>query len=279
MINLIQIELSKVFSRTRTYIGFIAIAVLVIVLEIAFYLDGNRFLDFATQSLKDSFIFTGNLMNGYLVSFIVLQGLIIHVPLLVSLVAGELLAGEATGGTFRFILTRPVSRTRVVLAKYLVACIYTISLIAWLSLVSLGLGKLLFGTGELIVMKTNMIIIFAANDVLWRFACAFLFAMLSMCTIAGLALLFSSLVENAVGPIVSTMVVVIVLVVISTMDVEALNVIKPFLFTTHMNAWKLFFEEVIDKKSIIQSALILLGHIIAFVGSTVYVFNKKDILT
>ncbi len=279
MIQLIQIELSKVFSRTRTYIGFIAIAILVLVLEIAFYLDGNRFIDFATQSLDQSFIFTGKLMNGYLVCFIVLQSLIIHVPLLVSLVAGELLAGEATSGTFRFLLTRPISRTQVVSAKFIAACMYTIALVLWLSFVSLGLGKLLFGSGDLIVMKTDMITIFSADDVMWRFGCAFLFAMLSMCTIASLALLFSSLVENAVGPIVSTMVVVIVFVVISAMDVQILNNVKPLLFTTHMNAWKLFFEETLDKQAILTSALVLLGHILAFLGITIVVFNKKDVLS
>ncbi len=279
LFRLINIELFKVFSRPRTYIGFAGIALLVLILEIAFYIDGNRLVDFATQSLKESFLSTGNLLNGYLVCLIVLQTLIVHVPLLVSLVAGELLAGEASTGTFRFLLTRPVSRVNVVIAKYFAAMIYTIALVVWLSIVGLGLGVILFGHGELIVMKTTSITIFASNDVLWRFACAFAFGALGMSTVAALALLLSSVTENAVGPIVGTMVIIIIFLVINATDVEALNRIKPFLFTTHINAWKYFFEEEIDKAGIIQSALILVGHITAFVGITALIFKRKDILT
>lgn len=277
--RLIHIELYKVFSRPRTYIGFAGIALLVLILEVAFYIDGNRLVDFATQSLKESFIFTGNLMNGYLVCLIVLQTLIVHVPLLVSLVAGELLAGEASAGTFRFLLTRPISRMNVVVAKYIAAMIYTIALVIWLSIVGLGLGVLLFGHGELIVMKTASITIFAENDVLWRFAAAFAFGALGMSTVAALALLLSSITENAVGPIVGTMLIIIIFLVINATDVEILNKIKPFLFTTHINAWKYFFEEEIDVAGLWQSGLILFAHILAFVGMTTLVFKRKDILS
>ena len=93
MITLVRIELYKIFKKWRTYIGFIAIAVLVPVIQIAMMIEGERSLDFMTKNLQQSFIFVGNLLNGYLISYIVLGMLVIHIPFLITLVAGDLLAG------------------------------------------------------------------------------------------------------------------------------------------------------------------------------------------
>ena len=113
MLTLIRIELYKIFKKWRTYIGFIAIAVLVPVIQLAMLAEGERSLDFMTRNLQQSFVFVGNLLNGYLISYIILNSLVIHIPFLITLVAGDLLAGEATAGTYRLLITRPVSRFKV----------------------------------------------------------------------------------------------------------------------------------------------------------------------
>jgi ABC-2 type transport system permease protein len=277
--TLIKIEFYKIFKKWRTYIGFIAIAILVPVIQIAMLVEGESSLNFMTRNLQQSFIFVGNLLNGYLISYIILGSLYIHIPFLIALVAGDLLAGEATAGTYRILITRPISRFKLVSSKFIAGILYTFSLIFWLALISLGIGIIMFGVGELIVIKSSQIIIFANNDVLWRFFLAYLFACLSMSVVTSLAFLLSSLVENAIGPIVTTMAIIIVFVVISAIDINIFQSIKPFLFTSYMSSWKLIFDKPINYLELLKSASILLGHVIVFFSITALIFNRKDILS
>ena len=277
--SLISIELSKIFRKWRTYIGFLAIAILVPIIQIAMLVEGERSINFMTRNLQQSFVFVGNLLNGYLISYAILNALVVHIPFLITLVAGDLLAGEATAGTYRILVTRPVSRFKIVLSKFFAGLIYTNLLVLWLAIISMGIGLLVFGVGELIVIKNVNILILARNDVFWRFLLAYGFAALSMTVVLSLAFLFSSLVENAIGPIVSTMAIIIVFVIISALDIEFFQSIRPYLFTNYMLSWRTFFDDPIDIQDIVRSVSILVGHVIIFFSVTVYIFHKKDILS
>jgi ABC-2 type transport system permease protein len=279
IVTLVKIELFKIFKKWRTYIGFIAIGILVPLLHLAMYLEGQKSLDFITRGLRDSFILVGNLLNGYWISYIILNALTIHIPFLVALVAGDLLAGEATAGTYRVLITRPVSRVQVVTSKFIAGTIYTSSLVLWLAIMSLVIGLIVFGTGELLVMSPDAIIIFEKGDILWRFILAYGFAALSMSVVCSLAILFSSLVENAIGPIVSTMAVIIIFIILSAFDVQILRDIRPYLFTNYILQWREFFYEPLNLEKVIKAILILSGHILIFFTATTIIFKKKDILS
>ena len=279
MFKLINIELYKIFKKWRTYIGFIAITVLIPIIQIAMLVEGENSINFMTRSLQQSFVFVGNLLNAYLVSYIILNALAIHIPFLVALVTGDLLAGEATAGTYRLLITRPVSRMKLVTSKFFAGIIYTTLLVLWLLVLSLGLGTLIFGVGELIVLKPTTVIIFARSDVLWRFLLAYGFAILSMSVVASLAFLFSSLVENAIGPIITTMAVIIVFLIVSAIEVDFFQIIRPYLFTNYMLSWRLFFDNQLNIGEILKSVVVLFGHIIIFYGLAAFIFKRKDILT
>lgn len=278
MTTLINIELFKIFKKWRTYIGFIAVALLVLVIQLAISISGRDATSGLTGQLSDSFIMVGNLLNGYFVSYMILNSIIVNVPFLIVLVAGDMLAGEATAGTYRILLTRPVSRFQVVLSKFLTSIIYSYMLIFWLAILSFVLGIILFGTGELIVLQ-NGLIIFAKDDIIWRFILAYFMAGLSMCTVAALAFFFSSLVENAIGPIVTAMAIIIVFAIISAIPIDFFQTIKPYLFTNYLFSWRLFFDDSLNYVEIIKSLSVLLGHILVLFGITAYIFEKKDILT
>jgi ABC-2 type transport system permease protein len=278
MTVMVLLELRKIFSKWRTYIGFIAIAVLTIIVQVSLYLTGDNYIKFLTRNLAGSFTLYGDLFNGYLVANLVLGGLFIHIPFLIVLVGGDLMAGEATGGTYRMLLTRPVSRFQVVTSKFIAGCIYTILLLVWLAVLSLGVSILLFGTGELIAFH-GKIIVFASNDVLWRFLCAYSFAALSMITVLAVSFLFSSLVENAIGPIVVTMALIIIFLVLSAIPVDFLQSLRPYFFTTHMVVWDSFFSDPIDYEALTRSGGILLLHIAGLYLASVFIFIKKDILS
>jgi ABC-2 type transport system permease protein len=279
MLDLISIELYKIFKKWRTYIGFIALGVLVPLIHIAMVLEGQSTINFMTRNIQESFVFVGNLLNTYLISYIILTSLAVHIPFLITLVAGDLLAGEATSGTYRLLLTRPISRTKLIIVKFIAGLIYTNLLVLWLAFLSLVVGYFIFGTGELLIIDGQMIIIFESSDVLWRFMLAYGFATLGMTAVASLAFLFSSLVENSIGPIISTMAIIIVFVILSAIQVEFFQNIKPYLFTTHIMSWRLFFEDPLDVKEIFNSAANLIIHIIAFFGLTLFLFKRKDILS
>ena len=279
ILTLVRIELLKIFRKWRTYIGFIAIGILVPLLHLAMYLEGQKSLEFITRGLRDSFILVGNLLNGYWISYIILNALTIHIPFLITLVAADLLAGEATAGTYRILVTRPVSRMQIVTSKFLAGMFYTGSLILFLAVMSLVVGLIIFGSGELIVTGNQSIIIFEKSDILWRFFLAYGFAILSMTVVCSLAILFSSLVENAIGPIVSTMAVIIIFIILSAFDVEILREIRPYLFTNYMMNWREFFDDPLDFAEITKAVLVLSGHIIVFFTATSLIFNKKDILS
>jgi ABC-2 type transport system permease protein len=100
-----------------------------------------------------------------------------------------------------------------------------------------------------------------------------------MTTVAALAFLLSVFAENAIGPIIATMSLVILFTILTTMDIPFFNVLKPYLFTNHMLNWKGFFERPVDVNEVTKSALVLVAHIVVFVSAAIFVFRKKDILT
>lgn len=275
--TLLKAELFKIFKKPRTYISFAVIAAVTLVIQLAMYANGQSFVDFILQGIQEQFDVGGNILNGYLITFIILNLLLVHVPLLVALVAGDALAGEAASGTLRLMLTRPISRARLVWTKFLANSIYALLLLIWLAIIGLGLSLLLFGEGDMVHLTGERLILLLKDDILWRYFGAFGFAALSLITIGALSLFLSALSANAIGPIVSTMGVIILMTVITNLELPVFLAIKPYLFTTHMVAWKGYFLNPPPYGAMWQSALVLLAYIVALLAATIIIFNKKDI--
>ncbi len=291
MYNLFKLELYKIFKRPRTYLSFAAITALIVIIQIGLLKDGKEYISFVLADLGNSFEINGNLCNGYFVCFCILQLLLIHVPLLIALIAADMISGEANMGTLRLLLSKPITRTEFVLAKFAAASVYTLLLLIWVAILALFVSMAIFGTDDIFLVKNNYAVQIAKDDIFWRYIGAFFFAALAMLTVAALAFFLSQFAENSIGPIVATMSIIIVFTIFSTMSIPIFNKIKPYMFTTHMVAWKEFFDVKVnaDNESIvgtiqrpdkiINSALILIAHIVGFVGISVYSLKKKDILS
>ena len=271
-------EFLKIAAKPRSYIGVGAITLIVGIILFAMKVDGHNFISFVTQPFEQSLSFEGKILNGNLIAFIILQMLIIHVPLLIALVTGDLVSGEGAMGTIRLLLTKPISRTSILFSKYLAGCAYTLIILLWLVFLALVVGKIIFGTGDLMVLNSEGLVILQEKDLAWRFLSGFSMAFLSLVMIATLSLTLSCFSENSIGPIVSTMAIIILFTIIGTLDVTVLQKIQPFLFTTHMVTWRNFFEDPLPVDKIISSAIILFVHIIGLLAIAVYKFNRKDIL-
>jgi ABC-2 type transport system permease protein len=110
-------EFIKIVSKPRSYLGFGALTLLIGIIIFAMKADGESIVSFVTASFEQTLSFNGKLVNGNLIAFIILQMLVVHIPLLVALVTGDLIAGEAAMGTIRMLATKPISRTQIVLSK------------------------------------------------------------------------------------------------------------------------------------------------------------------
>lgn len=291
MWTLINIELFKIFRKPRTFIAFVAIAAIVGLIQMGFYIDGESYIKFGMQSLTDSFDVEGKVLNGYLLAYIVLQTLLIHVPLLIALVSGDMISGEANMGTLRLLITKPISRDKLITAKFLASAIYTILLLIWMAIWALFVSMLIFGTDDLIILKSDTVIQIVASDTFWRYFVAFGFAALAMVTVSALSFFLSIFAENSIGPIIACMSIVIIFTILNTLNLPIFNVVKPYLFTSHMLGWKGFFDIKVDANNVqipgsienlpavLKSALILLLHIIGFWVASIWVFRKKDIMS
>lgn len=279
MWTLLQIELFKIFKRPRTYIAFVAIAAIVLLIQLALYVDADTYIDLLLQSIRSDFTIDGQIANGYFVCYFVLQTLLIHVPLLIALIGGDMIAGEANMGTLRLLASKPISRSSLMLSKFIASMVYTLLLLLWMAFLSLFVSILVFGVGDLMIFKSAEIIQHKQADVLWRYFAAFGFAAIAMTTVAALSFFLSLFAENSIGPIVATMSIVIVFTILTTMDLPLFNLLKPYLFTSHMLGWKGFFDNPVNYGSVFKSAAILLLHITVFVGGAIFLFRKKDVLS
>jgi len=278
MRQLINIELYKIFTKPRTYIGFGAIFIIIVAIEIGIKIKGDEMFAMLIESLSDKFVFEGKLINMYGVAYIILNTLWIHVPILVALVTGDLLAGEANSGTYRILLTRPISRIKLIISKFIAGWVYTLMLIILMILLSTVVGWILFGPGDLLVMTTKVSIL-SSDDVIWRFFSAYGYGLLCMTTVGAMSYLLSALSDNSIGPIIGTIAMIIGITVISTVGASLLKPVLPYFFTTYLTSWQKFFEPDFAIKMVSHDILIQFIYIFGFFFITLFYFRKKDILS
>ena len=297
MLNLLQIELYKISRRSRTYIAFAAITAIVLIFQFAFKADGKSYMNLMLQSVQDSFeIDKSKAINGYFMCYIILNTLLIQVPILVALISGDAISGEANMGTLRLMLTKPVSRTQIILVKFTASLIYTVMLLVWMAVMALFLSLFIFGADDMLIFRVkgeeSQILQITKDDIMWRYFAAFGYAAVALTVIAALAMLLSIFAENSIGPIIATVCIVIVCTVVSNINVPIIDKnVKPWLFTSYLVGWKGFFYigttadgepikgSLENWPAIRNSLYILLAHIFVLVSASVIIFKRKYILS
>ena len=297
MWNLLQIELFKISKRPRTYIAFAAIAAIVLIFQFAFKADGESYMNLMMQNIQDNFeLDKSKAINGYFMCYIILNTLLIQVPILVALIAGDAISGEANMGTLRLLLTKPISRTQLLLVKFFASFIFTVVLLIWMAMIALFLSMAIFGVDDMLIFRAkgeeSQILQITKDDILWRYFAAFGYAAIALTVIAALSILLSVFAENSIGPIVATVCIVIFFTIVSNLNVPIIDKnVKPFLFTSYLVGWKGFFyiginddgqpiKGSIENWGAIRNSLsILLAHIALFLGIAIVSFRKKDILS
>ena len=277
ILRLLKIELFKTFSKWRSYIAFLIFAFFVPLILIAAHYSGGLG-NAMIPTAQDHFLFTGNLYNGYFIAYFVLNLLFFHLPFLVTVAAGDLFAGESTEGTYRFLLVRPLSRSNFYISKWLTNMIYTFALLLFLGLLTLILGLLLEGSGDLLVLSADYgMVVIGESEAFWKILGAYSLGALNLLTVSTMALLFSVFVSNAIGPIIGTMGIMIILYLIELIDISLFEQIRPFLFTHYMDSWQYFFFKEVAITDIIPALFCHLSYIIIFTALSYVYFMRKEI--
>lgn len=278
LLKLVNIELIKTFGKVRSLLGFVALAVLMPLIIWGFSQGASSVEKDVASRLGDSFIIVGSVFNGFLVTYITMNFLWVHVPFLLMLVAGDIVAGEGALGTFRITLTRRVSRFKIILSKLIATYLYTIILIIFFIIMSLGLGSIWLGVGDLVVFDDGVLIL--SQEMVWgRFAIAFLFATLVMFVTVTLCFMFSSMVNNGIGPIIGAMSIIIIGLAIANIPIDIFETIRPYFFTSYFDIWQKAFYDPIPWAEIGKDVLILSAYSMVFIVISFVHFIRKDIST
>lgn len=258
MRQLLKFEWIKLMHRPRTFLSIGLMLVLIGLLFWGLKTEGTNALGYLFQSLDENFLMQGTILNGYMVSFLILNTLWIHIPILIVIVTGDLFSAELESGTIRLLMTRPISRNRVALAKYCTAVIYVFFFVLIFAVISFGLAQVLFGSGDLIVAFNGLQIIPEA-DLLWRFLAAFGYAFLAMGTFAIFSVMVSFFTRKSLVAILITLGIIVISTLLQTLAASLFLGWEFFLITYHFAQWQLFFYSEIDWGTLLHSGLWLLG--------------------
>ena len=273
---LVYNEFQKIINRKRTYIGFILIGVLIPFIVGAIDNGGNMLEKTIYGQLSDSFFFIGSLINGYLATYIIIAVLITHMPFLSTIVAADIVSGEYSKGTFRLYLSRPISRSKVLLSKLIIVYGYTIILMGFFISYALLISIIWLGTGELAVFHMGLLFL-AEDDALVRFFIAFLTSTVVMLTVSSLCFFISTISKNSVTPIIITISTVFVGTAISIIPIEFFEKINPYLFTGYINSYLSAFHDPIPFDAILRLIIVCFIWTVIFLGLAFNHFIKKDI--
>ena len=271
-------EAVKTLKKKRTYISFTLLFFLVPMIVLAIG-SGSGYLEMQIYGqLKDSFIVFGSLTNGYLSSYLIIAILVGQMPFLATIVAAEIVSGEYAKGTFRMYLSRPISRSKVLLSKLIVVIIYTVLMMFFFIFYTLGISCLLLGVGDLAVFHQGLLFL-SDGDIMWRFFLAFSISTGVMLSIASLCFMLSTFFKNSVTPIIITISTVFIGSAISFIPLEIFELINPFLFTGYIDLFLSAFHDPIPWNIIFNASAICLMWSFLFVFISFNHFNAKEILT
>src|SRR5579871_3761959 len=136
-------ELWKLFGKKRTYIGFGAFVLAQAAMLLIF--KNTRWEHNFERMLEGNGYLASEYISALTVALIMLfPQVILLMPLYVALVGGDLVAKEAEDGTLRMILSRPISRVRLLTVKWVGGIIFSTVLVVTLGAIALLAARTLF---------------------------------------------------------------------------------------------------------------------------------------
>jgi ABC-2 type transport system permease protein len=257
-------ELRLVFGRARTWTLLAVLAAVPVMVGVAIRLSSST----------DAEGFLGAVAGNGL--FLVVGSLAVSLPFFlptaVTVVSGESLAGEASLGTLRNLLTAPAGRGRLLAAKMVALAVFCLAatMTVWLS--GLITGVLLFPVGDVVLLSGTTVS--AGNGLLRAFAIAVLIS-LSLLGLAGIGLFVSSLTSTPLAAMAATFGAFIVLGILSA--IPQIAVIHPWLL---MYGWTSFADLLRDPPywdAILRNLALQAGYLFVFYAAAWARITSRDI--
>jgi ABC-2 type transport system permease protein len=259
-------ELRKLIAQKRTYMGL----GLAVILPLIFVIVQNVH----TRHGGGDSIFAGQIIQSGLATpvLMLLFESVFFLPLIASLVAGDVVAAEDGNGTLKTILTRSVDRGQVFAAKALTALTYA-TLAVFLSaavatvggIASWGFHSIKTFSGSTVSASEGLLLVIAAN------ACY----LIPLFTVASVAVLLSTSTRNSTASVVGAVGIVILLYIIA--GIPGLEGIKPYLLTEQFENWHGLLRTPTDWAPIWHSLWVCSLYAVPSLFAAYLVFLRRDV--
>ena len=197
-------------------------------------------------------------------------------PLYVTLVGGDLVAKEAEDGTLRMILSRPISRFRLLLVKWVAGLIFSALLVFALGLIGIVFASFFFPWGGLFAfIPGEMFSVLEPAAGLKHYLAAHALLVVKACTLFSLAFMFSCFnVKPAAATILALSVFFVSWVM---MNIPFLKELQEWFFTYHLDIWQNLLASPVPWANIFMSLSLLIGFNLTFLVVGCTAFQVRDI--
>jgi len=272
-------ELRKMFARKRTYIGFGAFIVLEIVLLIFLHLKGP-------MSFWQKMIEQQGQMFEYYFSATTIAYLILSLSTLllggiyIALVAGDIVAKEAEDGVLRMVLSRPISRFRLLLLKFSSCMIYNVLFVVFMGVSCWVLGVAVRGfDGGFFAFapEQGVVNFFPSGQGIARYALAV--GMLALClgTASAIGFFFSCMpIKPAAATILTLSYIFIDMILVKG---QFMKDYEHFLVTNYMESWVRTCLDPIPWFRLLRDLIVLGGVNITLFVLGWMIFQSRDFKT
>jgi ABC-2 type transport system permease protein len=268
-------EVWKLFGKKRTYIGFGAFLLAQNAMLLAFRF--TRWKSDMERLLAGNGYLAEDYVSALTVAVVMLiPQVILLMPLYTALVGGDLVAKEAEDGTLRMILSRPVSRLRLLFAKWLAGIVFCAVLVAVLGGTALAFARLWFPWRSMFVFAPNMVFnVLSTSDGLRLFLFSHLFLILGASVVLSLAFMFSCFnMKPAAATILSLSYLFVNLVMESIPFFERYH---EWFLPYHMRVWLFVYAQPMPWERIAGSLCVLLAFSVTAFLVGAAAFQARDI--
>jgi|GEM_PF-326531 len=273
--DLVYIEAYKLLRQRKTYFALVAILVIeLIVIAVALY-QGQAILDTLLRSLQDSFLFEGDLLNGNLLTYLLLNSLWFHIPLILMIILSGTITTEFEDKSVQTVFLQPVSKTQFLLAKYLVAAAFTELVVFLLAITSFAISYGFFGQGDLVVLIESLNF-FEAGEAFTRLCWAFVTGIFSMVFFTVMSITFGVLFRDSIRTWIVSALALIVANLLTQIDMPFMAMNDWFL-PKLLNTWQLFFNYEVPWGNIVSNLLLMLLYTGLMAWWGIRRFNKRPI--
>ncbi len=281
---MIRVELVKLVRRPRSWVSIAALCGLPVVVAVFVAVTHIAPPPGQGPALLSEVLSSGTLYPAAALAIV----LPIFLPVAVAVVAGDAIAGEASAGTLRYLLARPVGRTRLLVAKLITLIVYTLAAVLLVAGTAYLTGIILFGSKPIAAtpggLTTSNIASAATSlsgtamspaDIALRTIGAISFIAVSMLGVGAIALFLSTITDSALGAALGALAALITSEVLVTLN--AASTVDPYLPTRYWLAWVDFFRDPIVWRNIERGYAVQAVYVVVFLGAAWAHFATKDV--